>query len=117
MIILFLVILITAYILIKNLLLQNINYETNDVVHLLDTYNSIWTGIFVLFLVGLGISFIFVKKIADEITTDVNNFTKYLEEINKKNYEASIQIQHYIEFLKMSLIFKNLVKRLKSKEK
>ncbi|WP_297442516.1 hypothetical protein [Sulfurimonas sp.] len=102
---------------IKNLILENINYETNDVVMLLDTYNSIWAGIFVLFIVGLGISFIFVKKFADEVTRDINNFTKYLEEINKKNYEAPIQIQHYLEFLKMSLVFKNLVKRLKSKDK
>jgi hypothetical protein len=117
MITLFLVLLITAYILIKNLILENINYETNDVVFLLDTYNSIWAGIFILYLFGLGISFFFVKKFAEEITRDVNSFTQYLEEINKKNYEAPIQIQHYVEFLKMSLIFKNLVKRLKAKDK
>lgn len=89
-------------------MLENINYET---------YNIIWAGIFMLFVVGVGISFIFVKKFADEVTTDVNNFTNYLEEINKKNYEAPIQIQHYVEFLKMSLLFKNLVKRLKQKKK
>ena len=106
-----------AYFLIKDFLLENVNPINHDMVLLLDTYNTIWSEVIIAFVfISIG-SFFLVKKFSDNLLADTNHFTEYLEEINKKNYDAIVQIQHYSEFLRMSLIFKNLVKRLKPKMK
>ncbi len=114
---LFSVVFTLAYVLLKELLLEYLNPETVNVVQVIDSYNTIWAEIIIAFvLVGI-IAFLYIKKLHDALLEDVEHLGEYMQEINKKNYDAIIQIQHYTEFLKISLIFKNLVKRLKQKEK
>jgi len=106
-----------AYFLIKDFLLEIVNSNNHDILKFIDTYNTIWAEVIIAFIIISIGSFLVVKKFSDNLLADTNHFTEYLEEINKKNYDAIVQIQHYTEFLRMSLIFKNLVKRLKAKEK
>ncbi|WP_457743242.1 hypothetical protein [Sulfurimonas sp.] len=108
---------VLAYFLIKDFLLKNINPQNHDMVLLLGTYNTIWAEVIIAFvIISIG-AFLLVKRFSDKLLEDTHHFTEYLEEINKKNYDAVVHIQHYTEFLRMSLIFKNLVKRLKPKDK
>jgi nitrate/nitrite-specific signal transduction histidine kinase len=83
----------------------------------MSAYNSVWTEICLVFVFVSIAAFFYIKKLRDDIMEDVEHFTEYLEAINKKNYDAHLQIQHYTEFLKMALVFKNLVKRLGAKKK
>lgn len=106
-----------AYFLLKEFLLTHVNAEHNDMVQLLESYNTIWAEIVVAFICFGLIAFFYVKRLDDALMDDVENLSRYMEEINKKNYDAIIHIQHYREFLKISLLFKNLVKRLKQREK
>lgn len=106
-----------AYFLLKELLLAQLNPEHDDVLMIIDSYNTIWAEVLIVFVVLGVVAFLYIKKLNDTVMEDVEHFTEYLEEVNKKNYDAVVQIQHYTEFLKMSLIFKNLLKRLKAKEK
>lgn len=116
-IVLFFIVFTVAYILIKELLLTTLNPEQYDIVMIIDTYNTIWAEVFILFIFLSVIVFIFVKLFTDRLLRDIEHFTEYLVEINNKNYDAILQIQHYTEFLRMALTFKNLVKRLRPKSK
>ena len=114
---LFSVVFAVAYLLLKELLLEHLNPETVNILQVIDSYNTIWAEIIIVFvLVGI-IAFLYIKKLHDALLDDVEHLDEYMQEINKKNYDAIIQIQHYTEFLKISLVFKNLVKRLKQREK
>ena len=99
------------------MLLAHLNPEHDDVLMIIDSYNTIWAEVLIVFVLVGVVAFLYIKKLNDTIMEDVEHFTEYLEEVNKKNYDTVVQIQHYTEFLKMSLIFKNLLKRLKAKEK
>ena len=71
-----------------------------------------------VFLVLLTIVYFILKKILNRVQEDIDEVTLYLKEISEnKNYEAVVQIKYYLEFLQMSLLLKNIVKRLKQKDK
>ena len=114
---LFSVVFALAYVLLKELLLTHLNPEAVNVVQVLDSYNTIWAEVIIAFVLFGIIAFLYIKKLHDALLEDIEHLDEYMQEINKKNYDAIIQIQHYTEFLKISLVFKNLVKRLKQREK
>ena len=99
------------------MLLAHLNPENVNTVQIMDSYNTIWAEVIIAFVFFGIIAFLYIKRLHDALLEDVQHLDEYMQEINKKNYDAIIQIQHYTEFLKISLIFKNLVKRLKQKEK
>ncbi len=99
------------------MLLSNLDPAHDNIFKFLDTYNTIWAEIILVTIFFGFIAFLYVKKFAEALLEDVENFSDYIEEINKKNYDAVVKIQHYKEFLKMSLVFKNIVKRLGQKKK
>ena len=115
--VLFFIVFSTAYFLIKEFLITTLNPEQYDMVRVIGTYNTIWAEVLILFIFLSVIVFLLVKYFTNRLLRDIEHFTEYLEEINNKNYDAIIKIQHYTEFLRMALIFKNLVKRLKPKSK
>ena len=91
--------------------------ESNQLNTVMYEVNMIWFGIFVLFLVlSFGVYFA-VKSMGSKIEEDVMHINNYLEEVNNKNYDAIIIIENYVEFLQASVLLKNIVKRLKSKDK
>ena len=70
-----------------------------------------------LFVILLSFVF-FLRKIEKKFYEDIESIHTYLYEISKnKNYGAIIKIQHYIEFLQVSLLLKDVVKRLYKKDK
>ncbi len=114
---LFSVVFALAYVLLKDLLLEHLSPEHDNILQILDSYNTIWAEVLFAFVLFGIVAFLYIKKLHDALLEDLQHLDEYMQEINKKNYDAIIQIQHYTEFLKISLIFKNLVKRLKQKEK
>ena len=113
----FVVLFSLAYFLLKDLLLSQLNPQHDNIILIMDSYNTIWAEILIAFVVLGTVAFLYIKRLSDTLLEDVQHLSEYMQAINDKNYEAIIQIQHYTEFLKIALIFKNLVKRLKQKEK
>jgi len=59
-----------------------------------------------------------VHKFKKSLLSDLDALSTYVEEISqKKNYKAIISIQHYIEFLYISIQLKNIIKRVYKKDK
>ncbi len=83
---------------------------------LLDFY-SLWIKLAIAFLIVMGIAFYFSRVMSQKITYDISQITHYLEEIANKNYNAFLKTKHFYEFLEISLMLKNLVKKLTSREK
>ena len=112
----FILFLLVAYISIKELLISYIE-DALLLTKVLKEYDFIWGMLILLFLLLALLSYFIVQRLSKKITSDIESKITYLEEINSKNYDAIIKIENYVEFLKMSLLLKNLVKRLKQKEK
>ena len=85
---------------------------------LLHQVNAIFILIGIVFLLLLVISFFAIKKLQHELEEDIRSLENYVVEISEnKNYEATLHIKHYLEFLSISVTLKNIVKRLRQKEK
>jgi hypothetical protein len=83
----------------------------------MSSFNDVWiTLAFVFAFVFFGV-FLTLRFFVGNVTDEIEDINEYLEEINKKNYEAVLKIEHHLEFLQLSLLLKNIVKRLKNKSK
>jgi len=58
-----------------------------------------------------------VKGLHKKLEEDIDALSSYLKKIDAKEYTAPIEIKNYLEFLELSILLKNLVKRLVKKEK
>ncbi|WP_428743752.1 hypothetical protein [Sulfurimonas sp.] len=75
-----------------------------------------WFSYFELVFILYVVSYYALKKFVFKLDKDINALTLYLEELNDKNYDAQLEIHHNLEFLKISLLLKNIVKRLYKKK-
>ncbi|MFT7860099.1 MAG: hypothetical protein ABXS93_04095 [Sulfurimonas sp.] len=75
-----------------------------------------WFSYFELVFILYVVSYYLLKKFVFKLDKDINALLKYLEELNDKNYDAQLEIHHNLEFLKISLLLKNIVKRLYKKK-
>jgi len=78
---------------------------------------TLWFELFISYVVVFVLAFYIYKKIVQNIASDVNEIKEYLEDINAKKYDSPIKIAHYLEFLEIALLLKNLVKRVKNRDK
>ena len=110
--------LIGVYALFKNFLLELISKNSLHSQQILSDFNLVWIQFFILALLVFSLAFYFLKKLNTKLTDDIKEIKNYVTEISEhKNYEAIIKIKNYTEFLEISLILKNIVKRLKQKDK
>ncbi len=63
------------------------------------------------------VSFVVAKSMAYRVERDIRALREYLIAINSKDYETSVHIRYYKEFLQIAVLMKNLVKRLNAREK
>lgn len=69
-------------------------------------------------VVMLGISYYIAHQLNRRVIHDVKELKNYFKEISlNKNYEAIVHIKYIHEFLELSLILKNAIKRLQKKDK
>ncbi|MDD5400329.1 MAG: ATP-binding protein [Sulfurimonas sp.] len=80
-------------------------------------FYSLWTKLFFVFFVILIIAAFISRSMSQRIVYDISQITNYLDEVSNKNYKAVIKTKYFYEFLQISLLLKNLVKKLSKNEK
>ncbi len=83
----------------------------------LETTLYIGAVIVVMFVVLSLLFFLFLRFYLKNIETDLDAITKYIQDINEKEYASEVKIMHYVEFLHLSVLMKNIAKRLYQKDK
>lgn len=84
---------------------------------LIDIFHSSWFILFLVYIIVFSTLGIYIKQKLTKLTNDISTISKYVEDINNKNYNAIVKVDNYIEFLKISINLKNIAKRLNSKTK
>ncbi|EQB39890.1 hypothetical protein M947_04735 [Sulfurimonas hongkongensis] len=84
---------------------------------IMSEFYSLYSKLFLLFLVVVVLAFYISKRMSEKVLLDIAQITNYLDEISSKNYKAVIKIKYFYEFLQISLMLKNLVKKLHSRER
>jgi len=76
-----------------------------------------WLCISLLFFITIFLMFLVLKKHNDKIMSDSIRLRDYLENISNKKYDAVLHIKYIKEYLEISVILRNIVKRLNQKDK
>jgi signal transduction histidine kinase len=84
---------------------------------IMDDFYSLWIKLFFIFMGILLIATFVSKKMSQRIVYDISQLTNYLDEVSNKNYKAVVRTKYFYEFLQISLLLKNLVKKLSKNEK
>ncbi len=63
------------------------------------------------------IALVIAYKISKKTRYDIQQITHYLDQISAKNYRAVLKPEYFREFLQISIMLKNLVKKLQNRDK
>ncbi|MCW9026137.1 MAG: HAMP domain-containing histidine kinase, partial [Thiovulaceae bacterium] len=63
------------------------------------------------------ISFYTSNRMSQKVIEDIGRIKVYLDEISNKNYKANLKVKYFHEFLEISLLLKNLVKKLDKRDR
>ncbi|MDD3476161.1 MAG: ATP-binding protein [Sulfurimonas sp.] len=88
-----------------------------SLAQIMDDFYSLWIKLFFIFMGILFIALLISKRMSRKVVYDIEQITNYLDEISDKNYKAIIKTKYFYEFLQISLLLKNLVKKLSKQEK
>jgi two-component system, OmpR family, phosphate regulon sensor histidine kinase PhoR len=88
-----------------------------SLAQVMSDFYSLWSKLFLVFLVVVVFAFYISKRMSERIVYDIDQITVFLDEISNKNYNAIIKTKYFYEFLQISLMLKNLVKKLSSRDK
>jgi signal transduction histidine kinase len=80
-------------------------------------FYSLWMKLFFVFVIVVAIAAVISKNISKRVVYDISQITNYLDEVSNKNYKAVIKTKYFYEFLQISILLKNLVKKLNKNEK
>lgn len=80
-------------------------------------FYELWIKLAASFVLFIIIALILAFKISKKAQYDIAQITQYLHEISAKNYLAVLKPQHFREFLQITLLLKNLVKKLRNRDK
>ena len=75
------------------------------------------SSVFIVFIILSLLFFLFLRHYFKNIEKDINAITQYTHDINEKEYTSEVKIMHYVEFLHLSVLLKNIAKRLYQKDK
>lgn len=79
-------------------------------------FRKLWLILGAIISFVLILSYYVAKLMVYRVRHDIRELKEYLEAINRKEYETHIHIKFYKEFLEISLLLKNLVKRLNNRD-
>ncbi|MCF6340098.1 MAG: ATP-binding protein [Sulfurimonas sp.] len=99
---------------------KRISYDTKSVYirlskslsQVMDEFYTLWYRLFFVFLGIIFIATYLSRNMSQKIVYDIEQITSYLDEISNKNYKAVVKTKYFYEFLQISLLLKNLVKKL-----
>lgn len=80
-------------------------------------FYQLWIKLAASFVLFIIIALITAFKISKKAQYDIAQITHYLHEISAKNYMAVLKPEHFREFLQITLLLKNLVKKLRNRDK
>lgn len=80
-------------------------------------FYQLWFKLAATFALFIIIALITAYKISKKAQYDIAQITQYLHEISAKNYMAVLKPEHFREFLQITLLLKNLVKKLRNRDK
>ncbi|MDD2790855.1 MAG: HAMP domain-containing sensor histidine kinase [Sulfurimonas sp.] len=83
----------------------------------MEDFYALWINLALLFLIILIVAFYASWRMSKRVVYDIEQLTNYLDEISNKNYKAIIKTKYFYEFLHISLLLKNLVKKLSNRDK
>jgi len=88
-----------------------------SLAQIMEDFYSLWMKLFFVFMGAIIIAGFISKKMSEKVVYDISQITTYLDEISNKNYKAVIKTKYFFEFLQISLLLKNLVKKLAKNDK
>ncbi|MDP3302002.1 MAG: HAMP domain-containing sensor histidine kinase [Sulfuricurvum sp.] len=83
----------------------------------MEYFYELWIKLAASFVLFIIIALILAFKISEKAQYDIAQITHYLHEISAKNYMAVLKPQYFREFLQITLLLKNLVKKLRNRDK
>jgi signal transduction histidine kinase len=83
----------------------------------MEYFYQLWIRLAASFAFFIIIALILAFKISKKVQYDIAQITHYLHEISVKNYLAVLKPEHFREFLQITLLLKNLVKKLRNRDK
>lgn len=95
-------------------LFLRLSMSLKDVFH---SFHIFWYRIAFAIAFFLLISFFITYQMNKKIRYDINQIISYLEELSEKNYKAVLHIEYFNEFLQISVMLKNLAKKLHSRSR
>ncbi len=83
----------------------------------MDHFYTLWIKFFASFLGLTVIAIAIAYNISKKTRHDISQITRYLDEVSAKNYKAVLKPEYFREFLQISILLKNLVKKLHNRDK
>ncbi|HEX5329627.1 HAMP domain-containing sensor histidine kinase [Sulfuricurvum sp.] len=83
----------------------------------MEHFYTLWIKLFIAFTLLIVIALIIAYNISKKARYDILQITRYLDEISAKNYRAVLKPEYFREFLQISILLKNLVKKLHNRDK
>jgi len=84
---------------------------------IMDSFYALWSKLTFVFIIIIFSVFYIARRMSKQVVFDIEQITQYLNEIANKNYKAVIKTKYFHEFLHISLMMKNLVKKLDKRDK
>ncbi len=107
-----------SYGLSKHFILSLVLSEPHLIEEILDAFNLVWLKISLVFFVLMIVTYFILKSFRNRVYEDLDVVSEYIYEISEnKNYQKTLKIKHYLEFLKIAVGLKNITKRLVQKDK
>lgn len=85
--------------------------------NVMDHFYALWIKLFAAFAILTVIALAIAYNISKKARYDIVQITRYLDEISAKNYRAVLKPEYFREFLQISIMLKNLVKKLHNRDK
>ena len=83
----------------------------------MEHFYTLWMKFFASFLGLTIIALAIAYNISQKARHDISQITHYLDEVSAKNYKALLKPEYFREFLQISILLKNLVKKLHNRDK
>jgi two-component system, OmpR family, phosphate regulon sensor histidine kinase PhoR len=80
-------------------------------------FYTLWIQLVGAFGILVSLSLLIAYTISKKARYDILQITRYLDEVSAKNYKAVLKPQYFQEFLQISILLKNLVKKLHNRDK
>ena len=84
---------------------------------IMEDFYTLLLRLAVVFFLLILIIFYQSVRMSKKISYDIDELSTYLEQISEKNYKAVVKPRYFTEFLQISLLLKNLVKKLAKRER